>query len=102
MTTASTHIALVDSVSATLLAPYIFAGTSLFAPGGRSNASGTGPLAVSIRLIVVVRPDGSEPEITAYLEVVAPVPAGGLQYARDNAANRMAALSQAVRTLLDS
>ena len=51
---------------------------------------------------VVVRPDGSEPEITAYLEVVAPVPAGGLQYARDNAANRMAALSQAVRTLLDS
>lgn len=50
---------------------------------------------------VVVRPSGTEPKLKAYLEVV--VPAGeDLRAAREQAAVRLTALQQQVRTLLEA
>ena len=49
---------------------------------------------------VVVRPSGTEPKLKAYLQVVEPVPPGGLAAAREAADGRLAALRTEVTDLL--
>jgi phosphomannomutase len=49
---------------------------------------------------VVIRPSGTEPKIKAYIEVVEPVPAGGLTAARLTAQRRLHPLRESVNALL--
>jgi phosphomannomutase len=49
---------------------------------------------------VVIRPSGTEPKIKAYIEVVEPVPAGGLIAARLTALRRLQPLREAINALL--
>jgi phosphomannomutase len=48
----------------------------------------------------VIRPSGTEPKIKAYIEVVEPVPAGGLTAARLTAQRRLHPLRESVNALL--
>jgi len=49
---------------------------------------------------VVIRPSGTEPKIKAYIEVVEPVPAGGLIAARLTAQRRLQPLRESVNAML--
>ena len=49
---------------------------------------------------VVIRPSGTEPKVKSYLEIVEPVPPGGLTAARLAAQRRLHPLREAVSTLL--
>jgi phosphomannomutase len=50
---------------------------------------------------LVIRPSGTEPKLKAYLQVVEPVGDDDLASARARAADRLAALREAVPALLD-
>ncbi len=49
---------------------------------------------------VVIRPSGTEPKVKAYLEIVEPVPPGGLNAARVTAQRRLIPLRETVSALL--